>query len=295
LRYATAQSMTLLKHAQRDVYVFCETEGIAAEFAFEATTLASSADDIVRPALRQPVRIDCADGTCIDLLLLSHEDAKRVTALSIDGQRRLILTDALAFERDGKLVLRSMGAESFEFAVYPPPEAMHALTELPTEDAFGRFIVSVPETHVDVEVTKIRPAQTVPQVRIGGAARAAIEPTPETFGKAAAWRIDLPPHAFTTHGLANAYLKIDYTGDIGRLFSGTNLIDDHFYNGLPWRVGMRNVAIDPHAPLVLTVLPLRADAPIYLDARPSIEDQIAEVRHVEWIPEYEVIVTLTFE
>ncbi|WP_248323989.1 MULTISPECIES: hypothetical protein [unclassified Caballeronia] len=86
----------------------------------------------------------------------------------------------------------------------------------------------------------------------------------------------------------------DYLGDISRLFSANHLIDDHFYNGLPWRVSARHVAIDPHAPLVLTILPLRADAPIYLDSRfdprPCVEGQIAELTAVTVVPEYEVAV-----
>jgi beta-galactosidase len=192
-----------------------------------------------------------------------------------------------------------MGAASFEFAVYPPfeqaPDANHALTALPRDDVFQRFTVALPEARRKIGVTQMRAASAVAPVRIGGAAHAAIEPTPERFGHAGAWRIDLPADALIAPGVCNAYLTIDYCGDIARLFSDTELIDDHFYNGLPWRVGVRQVAIDPHAPLTLTVLPLRADAPIYLDARhdprPCIDGQIAEVRDVTWTPEYEVIVT----
>ncbi|WP_250475547.1 beta-galactosidase [Caballeronia sp. GAFFF1] len=60
--------------------------------------------------------------------------------------------------------------------------------------------------------------------------------------------------------------------------------------------GRQHIAtlIDPHAPLVLTILPLRADAPIYLDSqfdpRPCVEGQIAELTAVTVVPEYEVAV-----
>ncbi|WP_245932958.1 beta-galactosidase [Caballeronia novacaledonica] len=294
LRYATAQPVTRL---DGDVYVFVETDGVAAEFAFDATR--DEAVCIVRPTPGQMTNIACADGTNIGVLLLAREDAARASVLSIVGKRHLILSNALVFERDRTLVMRSMGVASFEFAVYPPfdraPETAHALVTLPRDDAFQRFLVEVPEVHVNVGVTQVRVARAVPSVRIGGAAHAAIEPTPETFGQAGAWRIDLPEQALMAHGLCNAHLTIDYSGDIGRLFSGTNLIDDHFCNGLPWRIGVRNVAIDPRAPLTLTVLPLRTDAPIYLDVRhdprPSGEEHVAEVRKIGWTPEYEVIVT----
>jgi beta-galactosidase len=281
LRYATAQPLTCLNTQDGDVYVFAETKGVAAEFAFEHAT--------VRPSLRRTMFVDCANGTRIGLLLLSHDDARRATMLPSGNRRHLILSDALAFERDGAWVLRSTDAASFEVAVFPPIEQEFEV--LSRGDDFQRFIARAPETHVDIDVTQMREAQAAPPVRIGGAANAAIEPIPEAFGKAAAWRISLPPEAYS----ANACLTIDYVGDIGRLFSGATMIDDHFYNGLPWRIRLHDVAADPHAPLMLTVLPLRADAPIYLDARhdprPSIDDQIAVVRDVRLTMEYEVILS----
>jgi beta-galactosidase len=272
LKYATAQPLTCLNG---DVYVFCETPGIAAEFVFDDGR-------IVRPVIGRVLSVDG-----VALLVISHEDAKRATVLSMDGRHRLILTDALAFERDDAWVFRSMNKPSFEVAVYPPLD-QRAIDESPRTDAFQRIIFSVPERHDAVKVTPLREARTVPPVAIGGAAHAALQPMPETFGKAAAWRIELPD------GTEDAYLEIDYTGDIARLFSGTDLIDDHFYNGLTWRIGLRHVTIDPREPLVLTILPLRADAPIYLDARfdprPVIDGQLAEVRAVRLVAEYEVVI-----
>jgi beta-galactosidase len=296
LRYASAQPLTRL---DGDVYVFSETPGVTAEFAFEDASVSDDAPSIVRPAPGKMTPIACADGSRISLLLLSHDDTARANVLSFDGRRRLILSDALAFERDGKLILRSMGQASFDYAVYPPfervPEVNCAHVALPRDGVFQRFFVEMPASHVNVAVTPLRAAGAAAPVRIGGAAHAAIEPAPENFGQAGVWRIDLPSHAVTATGLCNAHLMIDYIGDIGRLYSGAQLIDDHFYNGLPWRVGMRQVTIDPHAPLTLTVLPLRSDAPIYLDARhdprASVDKQIAAVRAVTWTPEYEVIVT----
>lgn len=288
LLYATAQPVTRLDD---NVYVFAETARIAPEFAFGDAR-------VVRPAIGQPMRIECSDGTYITLLVLSRDGARRATVLTLDGARRLIVTEAHAFERDGHVIFRSMGAASFDVAVYPPVtrplHATHTLTELPRTDAFQRFTLSAPERCFEASVTQLREARPVPPVSIGGAANAAVQPLPETFGNAAAWRIELPADALSAPGLANVHVEIDYVGDISRLFSANHLIDDHFYNGLPWRVSARHVAIDPHAPLVLTILPLRADAPIYLDSRfdprPCVEGQIAELTAVTVVPEYEVAV-----
>ncbi|MFP3740910.1 glycoside hydrolase family 35, partial [Burkholderia sp. SIMBA_019] len=82
----------------------------------------------------------------------------------------------------------------------------HAFVEAPIEGVFQRFAVSVPRVAFDVGVTPLRFAQRVPSIASGGAARAAVEPAPESFGKGAAWRIDIPTEALSVPGLSNAYL-----------------------------------------------------------------------------------------
>lgn len=313
LRYATAQPVTRLATAGGATYVFAATDGIAPEFAIEASTVAGLRDAttgdplatdaldgalILRPDPGKSIVLTSAGGQRVTLIVLTPRDIERMTVLPFDGQRRLLLTDAHAFERDGKLVLRSIGAPSFEFGVYPPlsgrPDASHVIDDVASYDLFQRFRVCAPTVACDVRVEPIRDARPMPAIAIGGPANAALEPPLEAFGNAAAWRIELPQTALDAPGLSNAYLSIRYAGDIGRLFSGTTLIDDHFYTGLPWQIGVRNVAIDPAQPLTLTVLPLRADAPIYLDCRydprsdtRDTHEQIARVESVTWVPEYE--------
>ncbi|MBT2794319.1 beta-galactosidase [Paraburkholderia strydomiana] len=326
LRYATAQPVTQISGDDGDVYVFAATDGIAPQFAFDSRSVATIAalersitpahggepalsqheDDgvlVVRPRNGAAFVVTDRGGARLVFVTLLRKDAERLSVLPFDGRRRLILSDAFAFERDGHLVLRSNSASAFDVDVYPPllqlPSALqadHANIDASSHGMFQRLRVHAPRSAFDVRVTPLRAPQAVPPVMRGGTANAAVAPLPETFGKTAAWRIDVTHdalHALDAHGLGNAYLTIRYRGDVARIFSGTELIDDHFYNGLPWRIGVRNVAIDPDAPLMLTILPLRADAPVYLaarhDPRPGSGEQIAELDSVTWEPEYEVI------
>ncbi len=132
---------------------------------------------------------------------------------------------------------------------------------------------------------KIRDARQAPPLVIGGVAHAALQPYPEAYGKSAAWRITVDPKALA--GVANAYLDIKYQGDVGRLFVGAQLIDDQFWYGPDWVVGLKGR--DLSQPFTLTVLPLRADAPVYIDDayRPKA-DQVAIVQSVTVVPEYEL-------
>ena len=92
-------------------------------------------------------------------------------------------------------------------------------------------------------------------------------------------------------------LRISYQGDIARIYTGGRLITDDFYHGAPWEVGLRDLgAADLKQGLDLQILPLRADAPIYLagDARPAIPagGQIARLVEVQVLAEYEAVANL---
>ena len=90
-------------------------------------------------------------------------------------------------------------------------------------------------------------------------------------------------------------MKIDYIGDVARLYAGERLLDDNFYNGAAWEVGLKRFASeDMGRGLKLEVLPLRENAPIYLPAHawPPFppRGEIAAIRTMAFAPEYEVAI-----
>ncbi|MGF6602938.1 beta-galactosidase [Paraburkholderia sp. GAS448] len=308
LRYASAQPMTRLTTLEGDTWVFRAVDGITSEFAFETHSVRSITSDscqnvpvrVVDDALLvnlspgDAISVTTASGRRFMVALLSQRDAERATVVPIEGARRLVITDATVFESHGQLVLRSVGDSTFAFGVYPPldakPPSTLPLDAQPDAGIFQMYTAHANPHSGTVAVSQIRGAAEVPPIAHGGPANASVEPVPETYGKSAAWRITLPADA--TKGLSNAYLSIRYTGDVGRLFCGADLVDDDFYTGLSWNIGLRNVPIDPAVPLTLTVLPLRADAPVYLDERfdprQKTKDQVATLDSVMLIPEYEM-------
>jgi hypothetical protein len=93
-------------------------------------------------------------------------------------------------------------------------------------------------------------------------------------------------------GLSNILPRLDYTGDVGRLYSGSTLLDDNFFNGLPWEIGVGRFDQPSISTLfTLKVLPMPKVAPIYLDpiARRLLDEQPAmpQLLHATLIPEYE--------
>jgi beta-galactosidase len=160
---------------------------------------------------------------------------------------------------------------------------------------FSRYTATAVSRHDRVTIKPLRPAGKVPPVNIGGPAKAAVEPYPESFASAAAWTITVPPAAL--QGVEDARLSIDWAGDMGRLFIGTDLIDDRYFDGRRWQVNLRRFAGRLAQPLTLSVMPLREDSPIYLDAalRPELarDAQIAVLKKIDLETDYGL--SLTFE
>ena len=118
----------------------------------------------------------------------------------------------------------------------------------------------------------------------------AMAPQDSEFERAAMWTISAP-HNPQSSTISNVLLTIAYTGDVARLSAHGELLDDNFYNGTPWTIGLRRfLSKMGDEPLALSILPLRRDAPIFLESRfqPSFEDksQIVDLKSATLIPQY---------
>ena len=309
LVYATAQPITHIATDAGELFVFRAVESVPVEFALDGKTVSAlqpgsgasqhraGGDRIVvtgiRPGTQVALTLRTRSGEQVRVLVLSEAQAERLWVLPVQGKTRLILTEAQLFLDGETLQLRSHGDPHMQLAVFPALGAgVKASLPLHAHVPDGMFevldVAAPLAPKSTVTVTRLREAQTVPPIVIGGPAQAALQPYPETFGKSAAWTLAVPKSAL--QGVGDAYLKIHYVGDVVRFFSGTELIDDAYYNGLDWEIGLKRYSDRLDHPFTLTLLPLRQDAPIYLepDAVPKIPagSQAAELGSVEVIPEY---------
>ena len=111
------------------------------------------------------------------------------------------------------------------------------------------------------------PAREVPLS--GGKSHIAIAPNDADFTNAAIWKIKLPQKLdLGSHPI----LRIRYVGDVARLTLNGKLIEDNFYCGREFDLGLNRCAPEIlNGDLQLEILPLRQDAPIFLEpkARPD--------------------------
>lgn len=303
LRWATAQPLTKID----DLYVFHAIDGIPVELAFDAATTQSVGGaahistidgtlivEGLTPGKNALLTVKAQAGKIIRILVLTQAEGEAAWVVG----SHLIETDAQLFASPSAIELRSIGSTDFSFGFFPAlaaaPKADLPLRQVRDDGVFQTFEGHAKPARIDVTVSPLRPALTVPPIVIGGTAKAALEPTPETFGASGAWNI-----AFSgadPNSVSDAFLQIDYQGDVARLFSGTTMIDDQFYNGEPWVIGLKRYAREIKDPLTLTILPLRKDAPIYIEEqmRPAFPEngQIATISGIKVTPEYRVRVDM---
>jgi beta-galactosidase len=283
LRYATAQPVARLDAgALGIVHVFVPTPGVAAEFALADGVKTLSAQG------GQLLNIGHAGQRAVSVLLLSQEEAGQLQILDIAGQRRLVFSHQQAWVQDGKLQLRGLAAEPLHAAVFPALPGPKAAGLQTRQDGPLQFLSFKADTTApSLQVKATRPAGSAPRVLTGGLAGAALQPIPEAFGAAATWSLKLPRQLAPK--AEEVLLELDFVGDIGRVFSGATMLDDWYYNGQKWQLGLKQFALKPGAELRLSVLPLRADAPVYIDAahRPAFaagQSQVAELRSARLLP-----------
>ena len=316
LRYSTAQLMTQLENDGVPTYYFAAVKGIAPEFAFASTALEVRASGGIvngkdgvtyvrglKPGVDSWIKMKTKDGTRTRLVVLSADEAEHAWRVRMGGKERLLITSAdLGIDADGGVRLRSRGKNHFTFTVSPAPvntpEANFPVT-VEARSADGvRYRAEVPECALEASVTVIQPAGDAPEVRLGPAdeksRRVAEAPSDAELPTAESWAISIP--AFAGTGLSDVFLDIHYTGDVARLYSDGKLLDDDFFNGLDWSVGLGRF-FDPKRPgtLKLSILPLRMDAPVYFETPDKIpfdaKGQAVRVESVRLVPEYELLLS----
>ncbi len=131
------------------------------------------------------------------------------------------------------------------------------------------------------------PAREIPLS--GGKLHIARAPTDVDFTNAAVWKITLPAKLDLSK---NPLLRIRYVGDVARLRLNGKLLDDNFYSGREFDLGLKRYAPEIFTgDLRLEILPLRKDAPIFLEpkARPDFgtNETVLKLQSVETINQVE--------
>lgn len=307
LEYSTAQLVTRISSDDMPVYFFVAVPGIAAEFVFDdATTSALDAPHatVTRASGRRLVRglragtstaltVRAQNGRSARVVLLTQQQAENFWRVNVGGVERAILSEHEIFSDGETLHVRAKGSPDFSVAVYPALQRVAApFKPVGSDGIFTRYNGSIAPKKLMIATRRARAADPIPPVRKFNAVtwrrvEIALAPSDSAFDAAARYSLQLPPDALER--LDDVILEISYVGDVARLYAGDALLNDNFFNGTPWRIGLgRYAEAVKRGQLELRILPLRSDAPIYIPAayRPTFTGQRAELLGVNVIPVY---------
>lgn len=278
LAYATAQPVCHIEDRGTRYFVFARTADVPVEFVFPeagihvegANALVARRDGKIRvgpvePGTEIAFRLRSGSESGIAVVVLDEPQSRACWKGELAGQERLFLTRAGLIVEGNRLRLSACESDDLSVGIFPAPDSLsHAGHPLAgTTDGLFRRFTALPSQAAPVAAVweQIRHAGPLRTIRNGGEG-VAEAPTDADFDQAAIWRIGLLDDAEARRDL---YLRIRYTGDVARLYWNGSLLTDDFYNGDAFEFGLkRHVSIRASGELLLKILPLHRDAPIYL-------------------------------
>ena len=294
LVHATAQPVCRIDDGDTRTVFFAATPGVVPEFAVSAEGRAVQVHRLNTGravALALPGRRGQ-----VQLVVLDEADSLTLWKGECFGRERVVLSQASLVFDSGRLRLAAEGSAALSAGFFPAPNHLLAdgvsLQGAP-DGIFTRFTAGAP-SNVDqiAEVTALKPAGPAREIPLGKIATpVATAPKDADFAAAAVWRISLP----AGWEKSDSVLRLHYRGDVARVMIGDQLITDDFYNGRPFDIGLRRHAGElAKAELRLLILPLRADAPIFLPVAARLnptDPPIAALDRVELIQRQTVELT----
>ncbi|HEX9934239.1 MAG TPA: beta-galactosidase [bacterium] len=288
LIYATAQPLSILRRGQDAYFLFFMPEGIAAEFCIaDLPGLRISAPgwrirkDSGRLFIHSPSEaasgFECAmnGGRKITVLVVSKSMAMAFWKPEIGGKECWVFSEAAVISSSGGLECTITGKNVFTLSVFPKTKKALSIPGASVRRSDGRWLTSytviLPPRVLSVPWSRFLEDRLL--VRLPGR---------------------LPD------GVNDLFLRIRYVGDTGMAFLNGRLIADHFYNGEPWKLGLKRfLGVNRNDSLYFYFRPLYPDAPFYQDFDPRhIPDftnrrTVLKMDSVETVPEYKA--ALSFE
>jgi hypothetical protein len=283
LKYATAQPLTKIVDGALNHYFFFAAEGIQPEYAFDSETIKdikSSRGKVEKKGevtyitsksgTDSVIEIENTDGNIIKITTLTREQALYCYKIKLLSREHLALSKALVLERDDFLLLQQTADSKIQLKLYPDVkgglDCSTGSIKKSTDGIFSLYEIDLPAKKIELDIERISKEKLT---------------------------LNLPDDIMA--GVNEVFLKIDYIGDTSMAFIDGKLLTDNLYHGSPWWIGLKQFA--PAAVekgMYFYFKPMYKEAEFLIDLPPeSIPDlsrgPVVEVRSIEAVPEYEVI------
>jgi len=291
LRWATAQPLCRID-GPTPLFVFFATDGVAPQLALaksatlsitDASGAAVAEDGMLNAKSETDAIYTLHDGEhSAKIMVLTRKQALGAYVAELAGQKRLILSpDGVPLVDDAGLRVQSMQPHA-AVSICPPMTQSSA--------AFSKHELSANPKSVEVKLEQSQPTGKAREITPGSRKKPS-PPEDGDFKAAGVWQATVPADALT--GVHDLLLNIDYTGDVARAYIGDRFVDDQFFYGQPWQIGLATLGKDAiEKGITLKILPLQKSLPAYIDEehRPDFanESQLLKLNSVTAQPVYEM-------
>jgi hypothetical protein len=259
LKSSTAQLLCKLDGSV-PTFVFFAIPGIEPRFEFD------SPQNVATNSAPAIFDLRAKDGRRAHIMLLTREEALACVKANLWGRDRLLVARANLFV-DGKSIrLESDDPKYLSIMMFPPPPRWPTVArtspQVSSDGSTATYAAFQSVKQVDVEVQQIQAVGPVREMKMG-TRKKPLPPEDSDFQNAGVWHISVPKDALA--GVADVLLRVDYTGDVARAYIGDQLIDDDFYSGHPWEIGLKHFAPEVlEKGITLKILPMPEKSAIFV-------------------------------
>ncbi|GMK39191.1 hypothetical protein PCCS19_22450 [Paenibacillus sp. CCS19] len=229
LEQATVQPITKLEADGAVYYFFTAPKGMPSEYVFESGAVTIVESGTARFAQRedgltviypvssalQPITLRSASGTLVNIVTLTDEESLGFWKTELWGKERIVLTNSNLLVGNGQVKLETTGSDEAQLRIFPDLEA------LPHSEG-GELLERVEQGLFTSYRFRIRTQEIRFELDRAADDRAIVRFAQDAFD-----------------GVKEALLRIDYRGDIGYAYIGSELINDNFSNGNTWEIGLK--------------------------------------------------------
>jgi len=277
LKYATVQPLDIEEIAGKKHYFFFAVDGFTPEYVFDKSTVKKISGKKsekqgkihVFPSLGLSGSFSLTDsnGEEIVITTLTRKQALGYNQLN----KTICITDAVLMDYDEKIQLQS---RSNSLSVTMPsdikPDFANYNVTSKKEGEFTTYTIEVPSVNIPCDYNRVSEQR---------------------------YTFHMDKKEFTEN-LSDIILDIDYTGDVAFAFIDGKMINDHFYYGKNWQIGLKSYADDLSAKgMYFYFKPMKSDASFLIDLeKDKIPDfsngAVCNVRSMKLVPEYKIDFTL---
>ena len=281
IRLATVQPFCRFTNKNKKHNVFVSVDGIVPEIVFQGKV------KVVGTGIKSVIRngntvVVCSAGkinnfeiNAVSFLVLPNNEAKNAYLIGEVNNQKLVISNAVVLDDNGKIILVSNNQENIEFSVYPATAGVASVDGIVTKGkstikSISTWRLSVPK--VDTEIKLIQTDNSHFVLKAGS--------------------LDLSKSN-------DVFITFDYRGDRGICMMNGELQTDNLYTSKPWTIGLKRYqeALKT-SDMYFYFMPMQKDAPYlsYLDKEvlPDFSDKksFLEVKQPQISVEYKVNIEL---